>query len=271
VKKKQLLRPIQALVIDIDGTLWRGDTPLPGLFEFFDFLHEHRLKYAIVTNNTVKTPAQYRERLAGFGVVVEPGTILTAATGTADYLTQHFAREDPVYVIGEVGLRRAIQKAGFTILEDASRAAAVVVVGGDSLLTYAKLKYAVLHIQRGAVFVGSNPDLLIPSEEGLIPEAGTTLAAIQAATNVSPTVVGKPEPILFDLALAKMGTSAAQTTILGDRLDTDIVGGQRAGLKTILVTTGVDNETTTSQKGVWPDAVFADLTELVATWQTCWK
>jgi 4-nitrophenyl phosphatase len=133
-------------------------------------------------------------------------------------------------------------------------------------LTYTKLKHAALHIQQGARFIGSNPDVVYPTEEGLVPEAGTILAALQAATGVAPLIMGKPERFLFEIAAAKLGSQPAQTVMLGDRLDTDILGGQRAGLKTILMTTGVDAEAAIPAKGIRPDAVFGSLEALVAAW-----
>lgn len=257
---------VRALIIDIDGTLWRGNQPLPGLAFFFDSLQQRDIAFVVVTNNTVKTPNQYRQKFAGAGVVLPRDCVLTASVATADYLKQHLEPGAPLYVIGQAGLRHALGQAGFTLLADASRPAAAVVVGGDTRLTYQKLKCAVLLIQRGAQLIGANPDLLIPTEEGLIPEAGVTLAALQAATGVSPVIIGKPERPLFELALQRMAANPGQTAALGDRLETDILGGQRAGLKTILVTTGVDNRGSVLQKQIQPDVVVDSLSELVELW-----
>ena len=239
--------------------------PLPGLIPFFDFLQQRDLSFVIVTNNSVKTPRQYQQKLAGFGVNIQLDNILTCSLATAYYL-KHQQKGTVLYVIGEAGLCYALRQAGFRLTDRADPPADVVVVGGDTTLTYDKLKYAVLSIQRGARLVGTNPDLLVPTEEGLVPEAGTTLAAIQAATGISPTIIGKPERLLFDMAVKIMGSHASQTAILGDRLDTDILGGQRAGLKTILLTTGVDNERTIPEKDIHPDAIFSGLDELTEVW-----
>ena len=262
------LRDIRALIIDIDGTLWRGSRPMPGLVRLFDLLHRYEIAFTIVTNNTVKTPAQVRQKLAQFGVTVPPAHVLTAATATAIYLSQNFKPGSSMYMIGESGLRQALQEQGFTILDGPDQPAGVVVVGGDRALTYQKLKDAIQLIQRGADFVGTNPDLLVPAEDGLAPEAGTTLAAIQAATGIRPTIVGKPEHILFDLAVERLGCPPSQIAVLGDRLETDILGGQRAGLQTILVTTGVDNEHSIPQKGIYPALVVSHLDELIDAWQS---
>ena len=173
---------------------------------------------------------------------------LTSSLATAAYLQHELKAGAAAYAVGQEGLREAMQEAGFVLLPDASQPAEVVVAGVDFTLTYDKLKYATLHIQRGARFVGTNGDVTFPAEEGALPGAGSILAALQAATGVVPTIIGKPERLMFDIAVEKMGSDPIHTAMLGDRLETDILGGQRAGLKTILVTTGIDNETTIQMK-----------------------
>lgn len=258
---------LQAVVTDMDGVLLRGLDPLPGLADLFKFLHRRGLPFIIATNNSTRTPAYYQQKLTGAGAVgIQVEHILTSAQVTAAYLRQNFEPGAAVYVIGQPSLYAAVRAAGLTRLKDARRPAAVVVVGGDSDLTYAKLKDAVLHLQRGAALVGTNPDLLYPTEEGLVPEAGTILAALQAATGVPPLIMGKPERFLFEQALTRLGSPPARSVMLGDRLDTDILGGQRVGLKTILLTTGVDDEAAIPVKGIQPDAVFDGLPDLVEAW-----
>lgn len=261
------LNEIEALVIDMDGVLWRGDEALPGLAGFFDLLHRHPLPYILATNNASQTPAQYVQKLANFGVTVSPEHILTSSLATAAYLQHEFKAGASVYVVGQAGLREAMREAGFSLLDNAGQPADVVVAGIDFTLTYEKLKYASLLIRRGARFVGSNGDLTLPSEEGFLPGAGAILAAIQAATGVTPVTIGKPERLMFDIAVEKMGSRPERTAMLGDRLETDILGGQRAGLKTILVTTGVDNEDSMAAKGIYPDVVFSGIDELTRVWQ----
>lgn len=258
---------IQALVVDIDGTLFRGSQPLPGLARFFTFLRSRRLSFVIVSNNATKPATAYQERLAGLNVRVRESQILTAGAATARYLAGKLRPGAKLYVIGEPALEAVLAQAGFVLLDDASQPADAVVVGGDSTLTYDKLKYAALLLQRGSRFVGTNPDFLCPTEEGLVPEAGTTLAALESATGISPVVIGKPARYLFDMAVATMGSRRARTAVLGDRLETDILGGQRAGLRTVLVTSGVDNERTIPQKGIEPELVVRGLDMLVELWE----
>jgi HAD superfamily hydrolase (TIGR01457 family) len=267
VRQQFRLGDVRALIVDIDGTLFRGPIPLPGLSRFFTHLKSRGIPSVVVSNNTTKTAAEYQKRLAGQGVQIQVDRILTAAAATASYLTGELGAGASLYVIGEPALCVVLRQAGFVLLDDAGQLADAVVVGGDSTLTYDKLKYAALLLQRGARFVGTNPDLLCPTDEGLVPEAGATLAALQAATGISPTVIGKPARPLFDLAVQKLGSRRAETAILGDRLETDIRGGQQAGLKAVLVTSGIDDERTIREKGIEPDLVVTGLDMLVDLWE----
>lgn len=267
MKNELDLTDIEALVIDMDGVLWRGNTPLPGLTTFFDFLGNHSIPFILATNNASKTPTQYLTKLAGFGVTVEAKHILTSSLATAAYLRRELEPGAAVYVVGQEGLVEAMRGAGFTLLANSSQPASAVVAGIDFSFTYDKLKHAALLIQRGARFVGTNGDLTLPTEEGFLPGTGSILAAIQAATGVNPTVIGKPERLMFDLAVQQLASQTDRTAMLGDRLETDILGGQRAGLKTIMVTTGVDSEETISRKGIEPDAVYGGIDTLVEAWQ----
>jgi 4-nitrophenyl phosphatase len=246
---------IEAIILDVDGTLLRGKEPIPGIVELYQYLRSRQMPFVVASNNSTKSPADYQKKLAAFGVKLEAADILTSGVATAAYLQREFPAGSSCYVIGEAALREAISGAGFVVQEDARERAVAVVVGGDSGLTYHKLKTATLLLQRGARFVGTNPDVVYPTEEGLVPEAGTTLAALQAATGRKPVVIGKPERHLFDLAVRHMGSHPSTTAVVGDRLETDIVGGQRAGLRTILTTTGVDDEATMVQKDIRPDWV----------------
>jgi 4-nitrophenyl phosphatase len=253
----------EALILDMDGTLLQGAEPLPGLQNLFTFLQGRQMPFIIATNNATKSPRDYQQKLAQHGVEISENRILTAGVATALYLQKELKPGAKIYMIGQSALKSALLEAGFKLIPDATEDVTAVVVGGDSNLTYEKLKNATLLLQRGAQFIGTNPDVVYPTEEGFIPETGATLAALQAATGVKSTVIGKPEPYLFDLAITRLGSDPAQTAVIGDRLETDILGGHRAGLKTILTTTGIDNETTILEKNIHPDWVVYGLDDLV--------
>ncbi|MHB8134392.1 MAG: HAD-IIA family hydrolase [Anaerolineaceae bacterium] len=267
MKDATILKGISAIMIDIDGTLLNGKQPLPGMVEFLNFLNNKSFKFLIISNNSTKTPQFYLEKFRNFGANILIKNILTCSSVTAFYIKQNF-KGQKVFVIGENGIIEALKEQGFEIINDFSEVADFVVVGGDHFLTYDKIKYASLHLQNGAKFFGTNPDVASPSEEGLIPECGTNIAAVEAASGKKAVVIGKPNQIMFDWGIKQLGSQPSETAIIGDRLETDILGGNRAGLKTILVETGVDRSNSIYLKDIYPDLIVKDLFELIKTWET---
>lgn len=250
---------IRGFILDLDGVVYRGNEAIPGSAEFLQYLEDQGLPFALVTNNATRSPADHVRRLDQMGVSVREDQVLTSATATASYLKDLYPTRTRVFAIGESGLRDALLQSGFQVAETEVRA---VVVGMDRQLTYEKLSAATLLIRAGARFVGTNPDLTFPSEQGLVPGAGAILAAIEAATGQSPTVIGKPQPILFRLALARIGVKADRVAVVGDRLETDVVGGKAAGLTTILVLTGAARKEDLADAIPAPNHVLESLAEL---------
>ncbi len=252
---------IEALICDMDGVLWRGSMALPGLTELFDFFRASKIKFALATNNSRNTPADYVKKLADMGVAgVEPQHIVTSGTATVSYMKTRFPPGTSLYVIGGDGLKRMLSAAGFSLVE---AGAEVVVCGIDFDFTYEKARTATLLIRAGAQFIGTNPDSSFPSPAGLVPGAGSLLAMIAAASGTSPTVIGKPERGMFDAALKQLGTRPQATLMVGDRINTDIMGAQALGIKTALVMTGVETEESLQSSEAQPDAVFRGLPELL--------
>ncbi|MBK8433322.1 MAG: HAD-IIA family hydrolase [Chloroflexi bacterium] len=259
------LSDLRYLISDMDGVLWRGETAVPHLPTFFQTLDAHHIQFVLATNNASKTPAQYVAKLAKFGIAVQPHQIMTSALATAGYLASH-APHAKIYMVGGDGLREALTAEGLTILPRTERddTADVVVVGLTAEVTYTDMANATIHIRRGARFIGCNPDATFPSEYGQLPGNGSLLALIQTATSVTPTVIGKPGPIMFHECLRRLGPSAtpANTAMLGDRLNTDILGAQGVGLPTILVLSGVDTAVELALSTHQPDFVFNDVAAL---------
>lgn len=253
------LGQIHRFILDMDGVLYRGQRSLPGAKEFLEHLKARGKPYMLVTNNSTRTPQEYVAKLRTMGIEVKEERILTSALATAEYLSQVLAPGAPVYVVGERGLQQAVSERGFVLSEQGVRA---VVAGMDRQLTYQKLKIATLAIRAGALFIGSNPDTSFPAEEGIVPGAGAVLAAIEVASGVKPVVMGKPEPGLFTAALGRMRATPQETAVIGDRLETDVLGGKRCGLTTILVLTGISQEEDLKNSEIQPDFVFKDLIEL---------
>jgi 4-nitrophenyl phosphatase len=263
---KRFLPSIRHLIIDMDGVLWRGDTPMDGLGAFFSFLHQRHVDFVLATNNASRTPEQYADKLARFGVEVPTKRILTSALVAAAYLATLAPPGSRVYAIGEDGARRALEGQGFVLSDGVDDGAEYVVVGWDRQLTWNKLATAALLIQAGATFIGTNPDLSFPTELGLVPGNGAQLAAIEVTTGVTPIVVGKPEPRMYEEAMRRLGARPETTAVLGDRLDTDIAGGVRTGLPTILVLSGITTEADLVSSPVRPDLVCKDIEELMQVW-----
>ena len=257
------LEQIRGFIIDLDGVLVRGASPLPGISEFFTMLNSRNLDFTVATNNATITPELLASHLGKMGVQIAPDQVITSAMAAAEYIREHLNQDSKVYVIGEQPLRQAIVSAGFEISESANNSRAVV-VGLDREVTWQKLSEAAYALGAGAVFIGTNPDASIPTERGIAIGNGALLAAIQEATGIQPTIIGKPETYLFQFALRKMGTKPSETLALGDRLDTDILGGINAGLSTALVLTGVTSREDLENTMIQPDWIFDDLTVLTA-------
>jgi 4-nitrophenyl phosphatase len=254
---------IRAVVLDMDGVLWRGSEVLPGVADFFAFLQRQSIPFALATNNSTKTVESYVERLNTIGVPAGAPQVITSSVATADYMGRHYPAGTPVYIIGREGIRQALAERGYPVDPEHAK---VVVVGLDFAVTYDMLKTATLRVRGGADFIGTNGDLTFPTPEGLVPGNGSLLAAIQAATDTTPTVIGKPEKAMFETALERLGTRPEQTLMIGDRQETDIVGAKLAGLKAALVLTGTTTAAESDASDEPPDAIFDSLAGLHAAW-----
>ncbi|MBN1200850.1 MAG: HAD-IIA family hydrolase [Anaerolineae bacterium] len=255
---------IRAAVFDMDGVLWRMSDILPGVDELFAFLQQQPIPYAMATNNSTKTVSTYVERLNRIGIPISPDRVITSAVATAGYISRRYPTQTAVYIIGGEGIRRALAERGYH--EDPEQAK-LVVVGLDFDITYDKLKTATLRIRAGADFIGTNGDLTFPTPDGLVPGNGSLLAAIEAATGQAPFLIGKPETAMFEEALNAVGAAPEQTLMVGDRLETDILGAQRAGLQTALVLTGITSAEQARTGNIQADGVFDNLLDLYTTWE----
>lgn len=255
------LKDIKNLIIDMDGVLWRGDQPLPALLVFFETLRQLDIQFILATNNASKSGEEYVAKLKKFGVRVKLDEILTSPQATAAYLAQHSPAAQ-VFVIGEPGLAAELRGKGLSVVNDEPHRATHVVVGWDRTLSYDKLAEACLLIRRGATFIGTNPDVTYPSERGIVPGNGATLAALRVSTDVEPVIIGKPQPEMMVQSMLRMRGTPYNTAVVGDRLDTDILGGKYAGLTTLLVLTGVTSPQEVSSNTIQADYVFADIGEV---------
>jgi 4-nitrophenyl phosphatase len=248
----------------MDGVLWLGETPLPGLERLFRVLGELGLPFVLATNSAARTPAECSAKLARFGVSADEDSIVTSAVCAAAELREAGA-SGPVYVVGEAALREAVAGAGFALAGDTETGVDAVVVGLDRSFTYEKLAVAARLVRTGALFLATNCDNAFPVESGLSPGAGAIVAAVATAAGRDPRVVGKPEPAMFEWASHRLGVQSGEILVVGDRLDTDIRGAANAGMRSALVATGVDKDASGAESGARPDLVFGGLEEM-ADW-----
>jgi 4-nitrophenyl phosphatase len=251
-------------IIDVDGVLRRSKQALPGATEFLPWLVRRGIDYRIVTNNSMPTPAQLVATFAGMGIITDESHVISSATGAAWYLKRLAPSGGRAYVIGEDGIRQALFGDGFFTLDDQNPD--FVVTGIDRQFTYEKLTTACNLVRAGARFIATNTDATYPLEVGLIPGTGAIVAAVQVGSGVKPTVIGKPGPILMDMALDQMGATKEQTIALGDRLDTDIAGAEAFGMASIMVLTGINNRQDIVTAPCKPTFVFEGLPDLMQAW-----
>lgn len=245
-------------LIDLDGTIYKGKDRIPAGEAFVHELQRRNLPYLFVTNNTTRTPETVQTMLAEqFNVETSIETIYTATLATVDYLNDKNLGKK-VYVIGDVGLKQAIAEAGY--IEDTDNPD-YVVVGLDWEVDYEKLSIATLAIQKGAHFVGTNPDLNIPTERGLMPGAGSIITLIEVATRVKPVYIGKPNAIIMEKAVEHLGLPRQEVIMVGDNYLTDIRAGINNDIPTLLVTTGFTKSEEVPDLPIQPDYVLSSLAE----------
>ena len=258
------LTSIKGLIIDMDGVLWRGQEPLPDLPRFFDVLRRAGIRYVLATNNPSRRSPEYAEKAQRFGIPVSEEQIISSASVTLDYLAHRYPSGTRVHVIGEPQLHEMIAEAGYILAEDQVK---VVVASMDRRMTYDTLKRGTFLLRGGAEFIATNRDAAYPSDEGIVPGSGTMIAALVASSERTPTVMGKPERPLFELGLTRLQLQPSQVASLGDRLDTDVIGGQALGLGTILVLSGYTRPDDLRDSPVQPDLICRDIAELATRFE----
>jgi HAD superfamily hydrolase (TIGR01457 family) len=244
-------------LLDMDGVLYRGQRAVPGAAAFIRRLHAAATPYLCITNHSCFAPAYLATKLRRLGIPVPAECILTAGQATAAWLRAQGARR--VFAIGEPAFHTALAEAG---MEGNAARPSHVVVSLDRRVDYERLAAAARHILRGVPLVATNPDPSYPTERGPAPECGFFLAGLERMTGVRPVVIGKPGPELFRMAAEKLGLPGRRLTMVGDRLDTDILGARRAGLHTVLVLSGHTTRAMLNTVRVRPDRVIRSVADL---------
>lgn len=246
-------------MIDLDGTIYRGKEKIPAAKRFIERLQEHDIPFLFVTNNSTQAPIKVVENLANnFDIHVKEENVYTSALATADYIADLNKDKRSVYVIGEVGLKQAILDKGFRFEETNPD---YVVVGLDYDVTYHKFELATLAIKRGAKFIGTNADTNLPNERGLVPGAGSVIALVECSTQQKATYIGKPETIIMEKALERLGLLKDEVVMVGDNYMTDIKAGINFGIDTMLVYTGVSTRELVRKQEIAPTIELGSLDE----------
>jgi NagD protein len=258
-------RAVRAWLSDMDGVLVHEEDPIPGAAEFVERLRATGRPFLLLTNNSIFTPRDLKARLHRSGIDVPEDAIWTSALATAQFLDGQ-RPGGTAYVIGEAGLTTALHEIGYVMTE---REPDYVVLGETRTYSFEAITTAIRLIEKGARFIATNPDVSGPSMHGPIPATGSVAALVTAATGVAPYFVGKPNPLMMRSALNRIDAHSETTVMVGDRMDTDVVAGLEAGLRTVLVLTGSTRREQVERFPYRPSRVVdsvADVVDLVEEW-----
>lgn len=242
---------IRLVIFDLDGVIYRGTEPIPGAAQLVDWLHEQRVLVRFATNNSMVSRAGYVDRLGAMGIEAAADEIVTSTSATVAHLALHAPEVRSVLAIGAEGMRDELAAAGLEVVMAGHAVPAdygggpldrgydAVIVGLDPQLDYRRLAAATTAVAAGARLIATNADTRYPTTAGFLPGAGSVVAALATATGVTPLVIGKPSPAMFEAILESSGVPAAQAVVVGDNPAADVAGAHRAGCAAILVLSGV--------------------------------
>lgn len=260
---REALKKVRALFLDMDGVLWSDKEEIGNLHEIFESVRESGLKVFFGSNNATRTPVEYCEKLAAFGVSVEPEQFFTSGIATIRQLRTDFPDGPKVYVFGSPSLKKLLMDNGIEVVEEN---ADVVLASMDRDISYEKISRAMIEIcEHGAKFYATNTDSTFATEKGWRPGGGVMVGTVRTCTGVEPFVIGKPNTIMIDMCCKANGLAPDEIMAVGDRYETDIQGGINYGAKTALVLSGYETAETAALLDPKPDLVCADLAEVVQT------
>ncbi len=250
---------VQNYLMDMDGVIVREDRLIPNADRFIERLREAGCRFLILTNNSIYTARDLAARLRHFGLDVADADIWTSALATARFLASQ-RPNGTAFVIGEAGLTTALYEIGYT---QTDRDPDYVVLGETRTYSFERIQRAIRLVDAGARFIATNPDPTGPSPEGLVPATGAVAAMISKATSVEPYFVGKPNPLMMRSALRAIDAHSDATVMIGDRMDTDIVAGLEAGMRTILVLSGITSREAVERYPYRPTRIVDSVADLV--------
>lgn len=242
-----------AVLSDLDGVVYRGEEAVPGAVARFNCWHEAGLPYCFVTNNAEKGPDAFADKIHKLGIDCVPDQVVTSGEIAIEHVRKTYPTGSGLYVIGTQAFKDRVVESGYDLVEID---AAAVLVALDRNFNYAIMKTALTNVLGGAQLIGTNPDLIRPLSDGFEPGAGAITQSIAAASGATPLFMGKPEPAIINEAMLRLGVEPSQAIMIGDKLDTDILAGQRAGVISIFVESGVPLD---AQTKVTPEYILASL------------
>lgn len=253
--------PYRGWLLDLDGTVYLGERLIPGADAAIAALRAAGRRVAFLSNKPLQTRTEYAAKLTRLGVPAAPDDVINSSLVLARYLRDRDPGA-PVFVIGEPPMQEEMRAHGFEVRPD--ERVRWVVIAFDRTFDYAKLNTALQAVRQGARLIATNPDRTCPVEGGEIPDCAGMIAAVEAVTDRKvEAIVGKPSPIILEIALAALGVPAGEAVIVGDRIDTDIVMGRRLGLGTVLVLSGVTRADDPRIAAIAPDHVVRSIEDLV--------
>jgi 4-nitrophenyl phosphatase len=245
-------------ILDLDGVVYLGKNIIPGAYEAINHLRDAGRRVIFLTNNSTRSRESVASRLESLGIGCNGSDVITSAYAASVYIKEQYG-PSTVYCIGEPGLLEELEQEGHTIAEqDVDK----VLVGLDKEFNYHKLKLGLDNLRAGAGFIATNTDALLPTESGFLPGAGSMVAALKAASGKDPIVIGKPNKPIMDVLLKEYGLKREECVMIGDRLETDILAGINAGMRTVLVLTGASGIKDIELSGIQPDTILDSLVDL---------
>ncbi len=259
--KMDVLEPVRLFVLDMDGTFYLGDNPLPGAQDFVDYVQANGRRVLFFTNNSSRSPKVYIERLAKMGCRIARDQIMTSGDVTIAFLKETYPGKT-IYLVGTPALEESFREEGIRLWEKGEPRPEIVVVGFDTTLTYEKLERACTFIREGSLFLATHLDINCPTAEGFIPDCGSFCAAITLSTGVKPRYLGKPFRETVDMVLLHTGEERERVAFVGDRLYTDVATGVNHGARGFLVLSGETKLEDVDRSDVKPDAIYDSLGEM---------
>ncbi|KAF0849158.1 NagD protein [Nocardia caishijiensis] len=250
---------ILSYLTDMDGVLVHEDQLIPGADEFLAELRENEIPFLVLTNNSIRTPRDLQARLRHTGLDIPEESIWTSALATATFLDDQ-RPNGTAYVVGESGLTTALHEIGYVLTDSDPD---YVVLGETRTYSFEAITTAIRLVDRGAKFIATNPDATGPSRDGVLPATGSVAALITRATGKDPYYVGKPNPLMMRSALRRIGAHSQSTVMIGDRMDTDVIAGLEAGMRTVLVTSGISTKTSVEKYPFRPTLVVDSVADLL--------